>query len=276
MAGALVLFASLPACGGERSTASKSASGSAQTKPEAAGGEGHHAGHHSAVEAPAGGGGQVGHGHEAHAGDPAPGHAGHGAQQGAHGAAGAEPPGGDHAGHGRSSSGGRTSAGQSETQHAGHGTTSPQAPSSGTRAHDEHAGHSPSGGEMPSVATAPAPVAVPPEQPAKTLQPDALDAPAASSVLDAQRSAEMAQGMAGEGHSGHGGGTYRHVDVGREPGAAPATPAPSSHEGEHEHTSGVAESTDVVYVCPMHPEVTSETPGTCPKCGMALVQRRKG
>ncbi len=24
------------------------------------------------------------------------------------------------------------------------------------------------------------------------------------------------------------------------------------------------------YTCPMHPEVTSEKPGTCPKCGMNL------
>lgn len=28
-----------------------------------------------------------------------------------------------------------------------------------------------------------------------------------------------------------------------------------------------------VLVCPMHPEVTSNTPGTCPKCGMTLVKR---
>jgi FtsP/CotA-like multicopper oxidase with cupredoxin domain len=29
--------------------------------------------------------------------------------------------------------------------------------------------------------------------------------------------------------------------------------------------------TDVSYACPMHPEVTSSEPGTCPKCGMKLV-----
>src|SRR5262245_1947540 len=29
-------------------------------------------------------------------------------------------------------------------------------------------------------------------------------------------------------------------------------------------------SDDVVYTCPMHPEVRQRGPGSCPKCGMAL------
>ena len=29
-----------------------------------------------------------------------------------------------------------------------------------------------------------------------------------------------------------------------------------------------------MYVCPMHPEVTSKVPGRCPKCGMALVKQQ--
>lgn len=29
-----------------------------------------------------------------------------------------------------------------------------------------------------------------------------------------------------------------------------------------------------MYVCPMHPQVTSAQPGNCSICGMALVQRR--
>jgi FtsP/CotA-like multicopper oxidase with cupredoxin domain len=33
----------------------------------------------------------------------------------------------------------------------------------------------------------------------------------------------------------------------------------------------VPEGVDVVYVCPMHPEVRSETPDKCPKCGMKLL-----
>jgi hypothetical protein len=30
----------------------------------------------------------------------------------------------------------------------------------------------------------------------------------------------------------------------------------------------------VVYTCPMHPEVTSDKPGKCPKCGMDLVKKK--
>lgn len=37
----------------------------------------------------------------------------------------------------------------------------------------------------------------------------------------------------------------------------PAAPPPAAHSG-------------AIYTCPMHPEVRQSTPGTCPKCGMAL------
>ena len=34
-----------------------------------------------------------------------------------------------------------------------------------------------------------------------------------------------------------------------------------------------ADATSAAYTCPMHPEVGSDAPGTCPKCGMPLVTR---
>jgi hypothetical protein len=33
-------------------------------------------------------------------------------------------------------------------------------------------------------------------------------------------------------------------------------------------------ATKIVYTCPMHPEVTSDKPGKCPKCGMDLVKKK--
>ncbi|MGH7879425.1 MAG: HAD-IC family P-type ATPase, partial [Candidatus Binataceae bacterium] len=48
-----------------------------------------------------------------------------------------------------------------------------------------------------------------------------------------------------------------------------AHPAPSQHEAASTPVSGVAAE----YFCPMHPEVVSDRPGACPKCGMALQPR---
>ncbi|MBX9889083.1 MAG: hypothetical protein K2Y30_14235 [Flavobacteriaceae bacterium] len=33
--------------------------------------------------------------------------------------------------------------------------------------------------------------------------------------------------------------------------------------------------TQKTYTCPMHPEVTSDKPGKCPKCGMNLVEKKE-
>jgi hypothetical protein len=40
---------------------------------------------------------------------------------------------------------------------------------------------------------------------------------------------------------------------------------PAKPKSQHEH--------HVIYTCPMHPEVQSDKPGKCPKCGMTLVEK---
>ncbi len=34
------------------------------------------------------------------------------------------------------------------------------------------------------------------------------------------------------------------------------------------------DSVKVAYTCPMHPEVTSDKPGSCPECGMDLTEKK--
>jgi hypothetical protein len=55
--------------------------------------------------------------------------------------------------------------------------------------------------------------------------------------------------------------------------------APSAAKTEHEGHAAAPAASDagtqgVVYVCPMHPEVTSNAPGICPKCNMKLVPKK--
>src|SRR5438552_4125940 len=39
-------------------------------------------------------------------------------------------------------------------------------------------------------------------------------------------------------------------------------------------TPSTSPTTTALYVCPMHKEVASNTPGNCPKCGMKLVAKK--
>ena len=38
-------------------------------------------------------------------------------------------------------------------------------------------------------------------------------------------------------------------------------------------TNNAVTKAQVTYTCSMHPEITSNKPGTCPKCGMDLIQK---
>lgn len=57
--------------------------------------------------------------------------------------------------------------------------------------------------------------------------------------------------------------------------AAPATDAGLPGATRAEALPGTAPSATSLYVCPMHPQITSETPGSCPICGMDLVARSR-
>jgi hypothetical protein len=50
-------------------------------------------------------------------------------------------------------------------------------------------------------------------------------------------------------------------------------PARFSGGGADLEQSALANDAPTVYVCPMHPEVTSDRPGLCPKCHMKLVSK---
>jgi hypothetical protein len=60
------------------------------------------------------------------------------------------------------------------------------------------------------------------------------------------------------------------------------SPKPPQHRSESEQIkpAGNPDTTtvkkeEVFYQCPMHPEVTSDKPGTCPKCGMDLEKKTR-
>jgi len=45
----------------------------------------------------------------------------------------------------------------------------------------------------------------------------------------------------------------------------------AEHAEPHDHAQ---HQSSVLYVCPMHPEVQSTAPGTCPKCNMKLEPKK--
>jgi hypothetical protein len=57
---------------------------------------------------------------------------------------------------------------------------------------------------------------------------------------------------------------------GLEPAAATTKPA-AGHEG---HSTPTPDPAEAVYSCSMHSEVKQASPGSCPKCGMELIERK--
>ena len=44
--------------------------------------------------------------------------------------------------------------------------------------------------------------------------------------------------------------------------------------GQNKSVTDSSKQDTVIYTCTMHPEIQSNQPGACPKCGMALVQKK--
>ena len=181
--------------------------------------------------------------------------------------------------------------GQQPTAGMDHGQMQPGQPMAGM----DHA-------NMPGMqhGAAAAPVVIPPPtsnaeiqrlRPAATLKDDPFDAPAQSAL------AETAKAVQGAGDEGLARGITPGEDHENVPTSAPAireNPAPVSataapampmDHSQHgstpprtqSHTTAASQAQPVaetIYTCPMHPEVTSDKPGQCPKCGMTLVKKQ--
>jgi hypothetical protein len=48
----------------------------------------------------------------------------------------------------------------------------------------------------------------------------------------------------------------------------------NNNQSAIQNTNQAAQPRTVQYTCPMHPEVVSDKPGKCPKCGMDLVEKK--
>lgn len=194
----------------------------------------------------------------------------------------------------------------SGADHSQHGATSAippgglwgpvpgSAPAAG--AHGAHGASAPLEPMTVTLGTAPAPrtsAEMSKLQPAATLRQDTVDLAAPISVNESAKASDPS-------HAGHGsteqpagarpgdsGGTApadRKTDprassdphaAHRAPAPAASVPAPTTPGSKKSATPKSSSMQATQYVCPMHPEVVSNEPGRCPKCGMALVKKEK-
>ena len=116
----------------------------------------------------------------------------------------------------------------------------------------------------PSCATYTAPTPVGIEHPANAEAPSPPVPPVAVHLIADDLDRKVSPAAAPQE-----GGDHRH------PEARPES------KGGHSHPAGEGGSAstppgDASYSCPMHPEVKQDEPGRCPKCGMKLVEQKKG
>jgi hypothetical protein len=109
---------------------------------------------------------------------------------------------------------------------------------------------------LAACSPAPMPVSQSKNDPSNPFAPEGATSPIAPAAVASSTSGSSAAPPDSHRHHHH--------------GSAPAGGADASAAT----TSAAATDAGTVYVCPMHPEVTSNGPGLCPKCNMKLVPKK--